>query len=286
MSSNDARAPVQGRAAAAAQSDASPKIVIITGASSGIGRAAALRLARDGAAVVVSARRADRLASVAREIADGGGESLAVVADVTREADMVDLVGRTIERFGRVDVMVCSAGFGIAGAIDDVSSDQMRSLLDVNFLGTYHAARAVMPVFRRQQRGHLVVISSIVGKRGVPFMGSYAATKFAQVGLAECLRSELAGSPIHVSVVFPISTDTEFFDVMTRASGAIVRRHGPRQRVEAVAESIARVIAHPAPEVYPYWKSRGLVWLNTIAPGVCDRVAKRFGRQRVGAEEP
>ncbi len=111
-------------------------------------------------------------------------------------------------------------------------------------------------------------------------MGAYAATKFAQVGMAECLRSEVAGSPIHVSVVFPVSTETEFFEVMSHETGAEVERaFGPRQSVETVAEAIVRAIAHPVPEVYPHAKSRALVWLNALAPGFCDRVVKKFGRR-------
>jgi short-subunit dehydrogenase len=157
----------------------------------------------------------------------------------------------------------------------------MRKLIDINYMGTYFAARAALPVFRRQGHGHLIVISSIVGKRGVPYMGAYAATKFAQVGLAECLRSEVVGTGIHVSVVYPVSTDTEFFDVMSHETGTTVARAsaGPVQSPEIVAEAIARVIARPAPEVYPFFKSRALVVLNAIAPGLSDRVMKRFGRQ-------
>jgi short-subunit dehydrogenase len=138
-----------------------------------------------------------------------------------------------------------------------------------------------MPVFRRQDRGHVIVISSIVGKRGVPYMGAYAATKFAQVGLAECLRAELNGSNLHVSVVFPISTETEFFEVMTRESGAITRALGPRQPAAAVADAIARAIERPVPEVYPLRKARGLALLNAIAPGLCDRVVQKWGRKPV-----
>ena len=155
----------------------------------------------------------------------------------------------------------------------------MQKLIDVNYLGTYFAARAALPVFRRQRRGHLIVISSIVGKRGVPYMGAYSATKFAQVGLAESMRSELLGSDIHVTVVYPVSTPTEFHEVMARESGATSEAHGPKQRVEDVADAIARAIAHPVPELYPYWQSRGLVWLNAFAPGICDRFVKKFGRR-------
>jgi short-subunit dehydrogenase len=113
-------------------------------------------------------------------------------------------------------------------------------------------------------------------------MGAYSATKFAQVGLAECLRAEVAGSDIHVTVVYPISTKTEFVEVMVRETGSDVSQAlGPGQSVEEVAEAIARAIAHPVPEVYPYFKSRGLVWLNAVAPGFCDRVVRKFGRQPI-----
>jgi NADP-dependent 3-hydroxy acid dehydrogenase YdfG len=258
------------------------RVVAITGASAGIGRATAVRLARDGAAVAICARRGDRLNDAAASITAAGGAALPVVADVTRGADMQEFVARTVARFGRIDVMICNAGFGIAGAIDDITPDQMQKLVDVNYMGTYYATRAVLPLFRRQGRGHLIVISSIVGKRGVPYMGAYAATKFAQVGLAECLRAELAGSDIHATVVYPVSTETEFFDVMSRETGTTVTRaFGPRQDAGRVADAIARAIARPVPEVFPHFTSRGLVWLNTFAPGICDRVVKRFGRKPV-----
>jgi NAD(P)-dependent dehydrogenase (short-subunit alcohol dehydrogenase family) len=256
------------------------RIVAITGASAGIGRATALRLARDGACIAACARRGDRLDSLAADIVAAGGQALPIVADVTRERDMDALVARAVEQFGGLDVMMCNAGFGIYGAIDDIAPAQMQKLMDVNYFGTYYAARAALPVFRRQQRGHVVIVSSIVGKRGVPFMGAYSATKFAQVGLAECLRAEVAGSDIHVSVVCPVSTETEFVDVMVRETGTNVSRSlGPGQTAEQVADAVARAIARPVPEVYPFRKARGLVWLNAIAPGICDRVVKRFGRQ-------
>jgi short-subunit dehydrogenase len=130
------------------------------------------------------------------------------------------------------------------------------------------------------------MVSSIVGKRGVPYMGAYSATKFAQVGLAECLRSELVGTNIHVSVVYPVSTETEFFDVMSRETGSVVTRAtGPRQSVEVVADAIARAIDRPIPEIYPYARSRALVILNALAPGFTDRLVKKFGRKPLGREQ-
>jgi short-subunit dehydrogenase len=260
------------------------RVIAITGASAGIGRATALRLARDGAAVAICARRRDRLDGVAAEIEKAGGRAFAMTADVTSEADMHAFVTQTVERFGRLDVMMCNAGFGVYGAIDDITSDQMKRLMDINYFGTFYAARAALAVFRRQQTGHLVIVSSIVGKRGVPYMGAYSATKFAQVGMAECLRAELHGSHIHVSVLCPVSTTTEFTGVMTRETGgAVTGALGPQQSAEDVAESVARAIAHPIPEIYPHVMSRGLVLLNAIAPGLTDRLVQRFGRRPRGA---
>jgi short-subunit dehydrogenase len=258
------------------------RVVAITGASSGIGRATAVWLARGGAALAICARRADRLEAVAAEIDAAGGRALPIVADVTRAGDMEQFVARTLETYGRLDVMICNAGFGVAGAIDQVPPEQMQKLLDINYTGTYHAARAALPLFRRQQSGHLIFVSSIVGKRGVPYMGAYAATKFAQVGLAESLRAELASTGIHVSVVFPVSTDTEFFDVMVGETGApVARAFGPRQHVDTVAAAIARVIDRPVAEVYPHAMSRGLAIFNAVAPGLCDKFVQRFGRKPV-----
>lgn len=258
------------------------KIVIaITGGSSGIGRAAALRLARDGAAVAICARQKDRLERVSAEISSAGGTTLAVQADVTHQADMQRFVETTVQRFGRLDVMLCNAGYGLYGEIDQVTPEQMHALMDVNYFGTFHAARAALPVFRTQGHGHIIVVSSIVGQRGIPFMGPYSATKFAQVGLAECLRAEVAGTGLHVSVVYPISTDTDFFRVMTDHSGFATRAHGPRQTPESVADAIARAIARPTPEVYPYRLAKGLAVLNALAPGLCDRLTRRWGREPI-----
>jgi short-subunit dehydrogenase len=258
------------------------RVIAITGASSGIGRATALRLAHDGASIAICARRRDRLDDVAEEIVKRGGQVLPVVADVASEEAMHMFVGKTVERFGALDVMMCNAGFGIYGAIDDITPDQMHKLMDINYFGTYYAARAALSIFRQTGRGHIVIVSSIVGKRGVPYMGAYAATKFAQVGMAECLRSELHGSNIHVSVVCPVSTATEFTEVMTRETGAGVSSSlGPAQSAEDVAEAIARAVDNPVPEVYPYFKSRALVLLNTLAPGFTDKIVQKFGRKPV-----
>jgi short-subunit dehydrogenase len=257
------------------------RVIAITGASAGIGRAIAIRMAREGASIAICARRRDRLDGVAAEIIQAGGTSLPIVADVARDDDMQAFVDQTLSRWGQLDVMVCNAGYGVYGAIDQIASDKMQAMMAVNYLGTFHAARAALPVFRRQHHGHLVIMSSIVGKRGVPYVGAYAATKFAQVGLAECLRAELVGSGIHVTVVYPISTESEFYEVMVRHSRHATRARGPRQSAESVAEAIKRAIDHPVAEVYPYRVSKALAVFNAIAPGWCDRIVRAWGRKPI-----
>jgi short-subunit dehydrogenase len=153
-------------------------------------------------------------------------------------------------------------------------------MLDVNFMGTFHAARAALPAFKRQSGGHLVIVSSIAGQRGIGFMSGYCATKAAQIGFAESLRAELAGTAIHVSLVCPISTLTEFHDAMRRDFGHAVSGLGPKQTADDVAKAIAACLERPRAEVYPHAISRGLVILNALAPGFTDRLAQRYARRR------
>ncbi len=184
--------------------------------------------------------------------------------------------------FGRLDIMICNAGFGYYGPIDETPSDVMQRMMDVNYMGTFYGARAALPIFRRQNGGHLLFISSIVGRRGIPLMGGYTATKAAQAGLAESLRSEFAGTPIHITCVYPISTPTEFIDAMARDFGHKISGLGPKQSVDDVARAIVRCIRRPRPELYPKPISRGLTVLNALAPGFSDWFVRRYGRGRDG----
>lgn len=257
------------------------RIVAISGASAGIGRATALRFAREGAAIAICARREDRLKAVANEIEQAGGRALPMVADVTRPADMTAFVEKTVRAYGRLDVVMCNAGYGLYGSIETIPADKMHELMDVNYFGTYNLMHAALPLLKKQNAGHIIVVSSIVGQRGIPYMGAYSATKFAQVGLAECVRAELRDTPIHVSLVYPISTETEFFSVMTKHSGFATRANGPRQSADDVANAIVESIGKPVAEIYPKKIAKGLAVLNAIAPGFTDGIVKRWGRKPI-----
>ena len=258
-------------------------VAAITGASSGIGLAVAEHLAREGVAVVLGARRADRLDDAVARIRSAGGRAESLAMDVTREADVVQLVTRAQQAFGRLDIMVCNAGFGYYGTVEEMEPDVMRRMMDVNFMGTFYGTRAALPVFRSQGRGRLIFVSSIVGKRGIPFMSGYSATKAAQAVFAESLRSEFAGSDIHVSTVFPVSTTTEFREAMERDFGHQVSGLGPKQPVDHVARAVVQCIRRPTAEVYPHRTSRGLAILNAIAPAFTDGLMRKYGRRRVVA---
>jgi NAD(P)-dependent dehydrogenase (short-subunit alcohol dehydrogenase family) len=260
--------------------DLAGRVAAITGGSSGIGLACATHLAREGVAVVLGARRLPLLEATARQIRDAGGRAAIVQMDVTREADVQALVAMAEREFGRLDIMICNAGFGYYGPIDETPPDVMQRMMDVNYMGTFYGARAALPIFRRQNSGHLMFISSIVGRRGIPLMGGYTATKAAQAGLAESLRAEFAGSPIHVTCVYPISTPTEFIDAMVRDFGHKISGLGPKQSVDDVARAVVRCIRRPRPELYPKPISRGLTVLNALAPGLTDWFVRRYGRHR------
>jgi short-subunit dehydrogenase len=257
------------------------RVAAITGASSGIGLAVAAHLAREGVSVVLGARRADRLEQAAADIRASGGRAEAVTMDVTNEEEVNAFVQRSLSVFGRLDIIVCNAGFGYYGAIDDMPPDIMRKMMDVNFMGTFYAARAVLPIFRKQGHGHLLCVSSIVARRGIPFMSGYSATKSAQATLAESLRSELGASGIHVSNVFPVSTTTEFRYAMERDFGHQVSGLGPKQSVDEVAKAIVKCVRHPRAEVFPHRASQVLAILNVVAPRLTDRFVQRYGRRRV-----
>jgi NAD(P)-dependent dehydrogenase (short-subunit alcohol dehydrogenase family) len=256
------------------------RVAAITGGSSGIGLACAAHLAEEGAAVVLGARRVPLLEAAAQRIRAAGGRAAIARMDVTREADVQALVDLASREFGRLDIMICNAGFGYYGTLEDTPPEVMQRMMDVNYMGTFHAARAALPIFRAQRSGHLIIVSSIVGRRGIAFMGGYSATKAAQAGLAESLRTEFAASPISVSCVYPISTRTEFHDAMARDYGHSVRGLGPKQSVDDVARAVVRCVRRPRPEVYPHAMSRGLAILNVLAPRFTDRFVRKFSRQR------
>jgi NADP-dependent 3-hydroxy acid dehydrogenase YdfG len=257
-------------------------VVAITGASAGIGWASALAFARAGSRLALAARRVDRLQALAAEVRALGSEALVMAVDVVSPADVRRFVEATVERFGRLDVMVNNAGSGVRGFVDETPVEDYRRLMEVNYLGTVHGCQAALPVMKRQGRGVIINVSSIVGHRALAGGAAYAATKAAQISLTESLRLELRGTGIAACSVHPVSTETEFADVAARASaGRKGGPVGPRQSADAVARAIVGCARRPRPEVYPYRLSRAVVWLNALAPGLVDWLATRATRSNI-----
>jgi short-subunit dehydrogenase len=248
------------------------RVAVITGASSGIGRAAALALAREGTRVVLGARRVDRLREAVEAIRRAGGEARALETDVTRPDDVRRLVGEAMAAFGRLDILVNNAGLGYIGHLEAMPVEQVRHLFEVNVMGTIHGLQAAVPIMRSQRSGHIINISSIVGKRGTPGSGIYSATKFAQVALSESLRVELRGTGIDVSVICPVTTTTEFFTVATAHSSMAHDPAGPIYSAEQVADIIVGCARRPRVEIIVYPPARLLIVLNAIWPSLVDRI--------------
>jgi NADP-dependent 3-hydroxy acid dehydrogenase YdfG len=189
------------------------KVAVVTGASSGIGEATAEALAEQGAAVVVAARREERLTDLVERIRGGGGRVLAAVCDVTEESQAHGLIRRAEEEFGSVDILVNNAGVMLLSTVGKSLSDEWRRMFDVNVMGLLYATDAAIEVMKRQGGGHLVNISSVAGRKVTrDSSGVYAGTKFAVHAISEGLRQELLEDNIRVTVVAPGAVETELLD--------------------------------------------------------------------------
>jgi NADP-dependent 3-hydroxy acid dehydrogenase YdfG len=218
------------------------KVVVVTGASSGIGAATALLLAERGARLVLGARRSDRLEALAARIAEVGREPAWARTDVTRREDLSDLVALACERHGRLDVLVNNAGIGPISPLDDLRVEEWEAMIDVNVKGVLYGIAAALPVFRRQGFGHFVNVASTAAHRIVPNQSVYAATKTAVRVISEGLRQE-AGDKLRVTVVTPGFTRTDFADDVTNAD-VKAQIAASKDRFAMPPDAIARAIAY------------------------------------------
>jgi NADP-dependent 3-hydroxy acid dehydrogenase YdfG len=240
------------------------EIAIVTGASSGIGRATALALARAGAHVALAARTEAALQEVAQEIQRLGQEALVVPTDVTQQDQVDHLVSETLTRWGRADVFVANAGQYVRCRVSELTVTHVERAMSVNFYGALCGLLAVLPHMLARESGHLVLVSSLDGKKGLPLDAPYVSAKFALTGLGEVMRQELRGTGVHVTTVFPGRIDTPLIEDLK------VPRISPKHSPEMVARAIVKSIRRRERELIVPGFYRLFVILSALSPRLSD----------------
>lgn len=252
------------------------KVVVMTGASSGIGRAAAVQFAARGCRVALAARREPDLQITADLCRAAGGEALVVATDVTREADVQHLALTVMAAWRRIDVWVNNAGVTLFGLLSEAPFEEHRRVIEVNLFGAMLGARAAIPIFREQGHGVLLNVGSILSKVGQPFVPSYVISKYALRGLSDALRAEVAELPgVHVCTLLPYAVDTPHFQSAANVVGRAARALPPVQTPEKVARALVHLAARPRRERHvPKIMVAGLA-LHALFPRTTERLLLR-----------
>jgi NAD(P)-dependent dehydrogenase (short-subunit alcohol dehydrogenase family) len=250
-------------------------VVVITGASSGIGRATALAMAARGASLALAARRDEPLRALARECEARGGRAVAVPTDVT-DPQAIAAVGRqALERFGRLDVWVNNAAVLAIGRFEDTPPEVFRQVVETNLFGYVHGARVALPIFRQQRAGVLINVGSLDSRLSQPYASAYVASKHAVRGLGIALRQELAVeglSNVHVCTIMPAMIDTPIFQHAANYTGRAVKAMPPVYAAERVARTIVRCAEHPRRETLVGTIAHLLHAQSLVLPGLTERL--------------
>jgi short-subunit dehydrogenase len=268
--------------------DIRDKVVVVTGASSGIGRATAHAFAKRGAKLMLAARSSDQLEEVERECADLGVRAVAVPTDVGAYAEVEELAARAERDFGGFDAWVNDAGVLLVGRIDEAPVEDFERVIRTNLLGTAYGSRVALAHFRKKKRGTLVNVSSIVGGLGQIYSSAYVASKWGVRGLGESLRMEVAEEPgVHVCTVMPAAIDTPIFQHAANYTGRDLQALAPVYPPEQVAEAIVALMDNPKAEVTVGDAGRILQVTRSLLPqAVTDRLGRVFQEQAMITDRP
>jgi short-subunit dehydrogenase len=263
------------------------QVIVITGASSGIGLATARMAAESGAKVVLNARNGDALDEIVGEISASGAEATYVVGDVAFRDDMEKLARKAVDRFGRIDTWVNNAGLSIYGRLQDVTEEDHRRLFDINFWGVVNGSLAALPHLKRQG-GALINLGSEVSDIALPVQAMYSVTKHAVKGFTDSLRMELMeeGAPVSVTLVKPASIDTPFTQHAKNYMGKEATLPSPVYHPDVAAKAILYAAEHPSRDMYAGGASKLFSMLNRVAPQVVDWVNAHFMSKQQLREEP
>jgi short-subunit dehydrogenase len=253
------------------------KVVIVTGASSGIGAAAARAFGRAGMRVVLTARRVDRLKTVALEIERSGGRALVAPSDAREHASLRAVLDRALAEFDQIDVLFNNAGLGRLGWLERLDPSDVRLQLGVNLLGVIEMTQLVLPHMMHRRSGHIINMSSLSGKIGTPTYTVYAATKFGVDGFTQALRREVAPWGVKVSCVFPGGVTTEFGDhAGYQRRSKVTTPRLLRLTPDDVAQAMVKLVKRPRAEVILPRIMRLSLWLSRLAPWAIDWGSGRF----------
>lgn len=248
------------------------QVVVVVGASSGIGRATALAFGRRGAKVIVAARNYEGLASLVEQIRNEGGQADAMAADVTQFEHMVGLADFAVQRFGRIDTWVHLAAVAVYAAFEETTHEEFEQVIRTNLLGQVYGAKAALPHLRRNRGGALIHISSVEAKRSLPYHSAYAASKHGIVGFIDAMRLELLhdGVPVSVTNIMPASIDTPFFNKARTKLGVQPKGVPPIYAPEQVAKAIIYAAEHPVRDLIVGGAGKLMVVGQAVAPKLMD----------------
>jgi NAD(P)-dependent dehydrogenase (short-subunit alcohol dehydrogenase family) len=254
------------------------QVVVVMGASSGIGRATALRFAEQGAKVVVAARGEPGLHSLVTQIENSGGTAVAVVADVADYAQIQSVARRAVEAYGRIDTWVHMAGVLLVAGFDDTTPEEFARVLQVNLLGQVHGAKAALPHLRHNG-GAFISMSSMGSQRGIPLQSAYCSSKHGIDGFLEALRVELQrdGVPVSVTQIMPGTINTPLFDNARTKMGVKPVAPPPAYPPRVVADAIVHAAAHPVRDLVVGGSAKTLITVEKFAPRVLDALLRRVG---------
>ena len=263
--------------------DFSNKVVVITGASSGIGEASAIEFSKRKSSVVLVARRKENLVSVAKNLTKYGNEVLVCQCDVSEWQEVEQMSRTVLDKFGKIDVLVNNAGFAIYGSVLELKVEEIESQMETNYFGMVYAIKAFLPKMLEQKTGHIVNVASVAGSFGLPGIASYCASKFAMLGFSEGLYHELKGTGIGITVVSPIMVQTNFFN---HSSFKSMPKYSPTSlNSKTVAKAIVKASSSPRLEIIVPSFVRGAVWLKHTIPYLINPILRAAFRKQMRSQK-